>query len=124
MKNKGEKTINTFFKNDNYKNPLLDVGKFVSEHFDKNQDNQVEGTISECVLCGKGIKSNSSHYTVLSGNGASQFLISKDEWDYASSDNNKDGGFMGGWTIGTECYKKIKHIYNVKNYVRKNKENA
>ena len=115
--------MNTFFKHESYKNLLLDVGDFVSEHFDKNQDNQIAGAFTECVLCGKGIKSNANHYSVLAGNGNQQQLIHKDEWDYASSDENNDKGFMNGWDIGTECYKKIKHIPNVKNYIKRNKPN-
>ena len=46
-------------------------------------------------------------------------LIHKDEWDYASSPENKDGGFMDSWDIGSECVKKLKHIPNIKNYIRK-----
>ena len=105
---------------ENYKNPLIDVGSFVSEHYEKNINNQIEGAFSECVLCGKGIKSTSNHYTIVCGGGTPELLIHKLEWDYAESKENKDGGFMGSWQIGSECFKKIKHISNIKNYIKKN----
>ena len=109
----------TTINNKNYKNPLIDVGNFVSDYFEKNQENQIAGTSSECILCGKGIKSAANHYTVVSGNGSPEFLIHKDEWGYAESQENTDGGFVGGWDIGSECVKKLKHISNIENYIRK-----
>lgn len=113
------KTINLA----NYKNPLIDIGNFVSEHLNKNQNNQIEDAITECVLCGKGIKSSSNHYTIVCGGGTPDFLIHKDEWNYAESKENKDGGFMGSWQIGSECFKKIKNLPNIKNYIKKNQLN-
>ena len=111
--------MNKFYNDKNYKNPLLDIMSFVSEHFDKNQDNQIEGTVSECVLCGKGIKATSKNYSVVAGSGSPQLLIHKDEWNYSFSKENTDNGFMGSWEIGTECFKKIKHLTNVKDYLIK-----
>mgnify|MGYP003640032341 CR=1 FL=1 len=73
----------------------------------------------ECIICGKGIKHSSKHYSIVAGGGHEMNLIHKDEWDYASSTENKDGGFMDSWDIGSECVKKLKHIPNIKNYISK-----
>ena len=98
------------YKTEHYKNPVLNVEEFMSEHYDKNINNQIEGAVTECILCGKGIKAHSKHYDVVSGCGNYGQLIHKDDWKFADSKENKDGGFMGCWSIGSECIKKIKHI--------------
>ena len=106
-------------KDENYKKPLIQIDDECSKHYDKNIENQIAGASSECVLCGKGIKNTSKHYSIVAGLGSYQQFIHKDEWEYAESKNNTDGGFMGCWDIGTECFKKLKDFPNIKNYVSK-----
>ena len=106
-------------KNENYKNPLIDVGEYRSEHYEKNLNIHTPGAVYECIICGKGIKHSSKHHTIVAGGGHEMNLIHKDEWDYAESIENKDGGFMGAWDIGSECVRKLKNIPNIKNYIRK-----
>ena len=115
--------MNELVKSEHYKNPLISIDE-QSEHYEKNIENQISGATSECIICGKGIKSTSKHYTIVAGLGNYQNLIHKDEWTYASSPENKDGGFMGGWDIGTECFKRIKNIPNIKDYVYTQKKNS
>ena len=103
----------------NYKKPLIQIDDEMSEHYEKNIENQIVGAVSECVICGKGIKGKSKHYTIVAGLGNYCQFIHKDEWDYAQSKQNTDGGFMGAWDIGTECYKKLKDFPNIKDYVKK-----
>ena len=101
----------------NYKNPLIEVDTECSDHYEKNIQNQIAGAVSECVLCGKGIKHTSKHYQIVAGLGNYQQFIHKDEWEYAQSKENTDNGFMGAWDIGTECFKKLKNFPNIKSYV-------
>ena len=103
--------------NKDYKNPTIDIGDYMSEHYEKNDNNCNDNY--QCILCGKGIKHTSKHHTIVAGEGTQYNLIHKDEWDYATSKENTDGGFMGAWDIGSECVKKLKHIPNIKNYIRK-----
>jgi hypothetical protein len=104
----------------NYKKPLIQIDDELSDHYNKNIENQIAGAKSECVICGKGIKSSSKHYTIVAGLGNYSQFIHRDEWDYAESEKNTDGGFMGAWDIGSECYKKLKDFPNIKDYVDKN----
>lgn len=105
-------------KYESYKNLILELnGDVVSKHYDKNLDNQIADAIGECVLCGKGIKKSS--YSICCTGGNMYNFIHKSDWDSAENNRNKDGSFMGGWDIGPECYKKLKHIPKIKDYVRK-----
>ena len=104
----------------NYQKPLLQIEDEMSIHYDTNIENQIPNAVSECVICGKGIKSTSKNYSIVAGLGNYHQFIHKDEWDYAESKNNTDGGFMGTWDIGSECYKKLKDFPNIKNYIKKN----
>ena len=83
-KNIGDKGMNKY-KTEHYKNPVLNVEEFMSEHYDKNINNQIEGAVTECILCGKGIKAHSKHYDVVSGCGNYGQLIHKDDWKFADS---------------------------------------
>jgi len=103
--------------NKDYKNPTIYIGDYMSEYYEKNSNNCIESY--QCILCGKGIKHTAKHYTIVAGQGSELNLIHKDEWDYAESPKNTDGGFMGGWDIGVECVKKLKNIPNIKYYIRK-----
>jgi len=104
----------------NYQKPLLQIEDEMSIHYDTNIENQIPNSVSECVICGKGIKATSKNYSIVAGLGNYHQFIHKDEWDYAESKNNTDGGFMGTWDIGSECYKKLKDFPNIKNYIKKN----
>ena len=104
----------------NYQKPLLQIEDEMSIHYDTNIKNQIPNSVSECVICGKGIKATSKNYSIVAGLGNYHQFIHKDEWDYAESKNNTDGGFMGTWDIGSECYKKLKDFPNIKNYIKKN----
>jgi len=104
----------------NYQKPLLQIEDEMSIHYDTNIENQIPNSVSECVICGKGIKATSKNYSIVAGLGNYHQFIHKDEWDYAESKNNTDGGFMGTWDIGSECYKKLKDFPNIKDYIRKN----
>jgi hypothetical protein len=117
--NKGKNKMATINKNENYKNPLINIGEYRSDHYENNLNIHVQGASYECIMCGKGIKHTSKHHQIISGGGHEMNLIHKDEWDYAESKENTDGGFMGAWDIGSECVKKLKHIPNIKNYIRK-----
>ena len=106
-----------------YQNLVLELdGDVLSEHFDKNQENQIAGIHSECILCGKGIKSTNNHYTMMGTGGTYHNLIHKDDMDLAEKNQNQDGGFMGCWDVGSECFKRLKHIPEIKNYVLKPKK--
>ena len=104
----------------NYQKPLLQIEDEMSIHYNTNIENQIPNSVSECVICGKGIKATSKNYSIVAGLGNYHQFIHKDEWDYAESKNNTDGGFMGTWDIGSECYKKLKDFPNIKNYIKKN----
>jgi len=104
----------------NYQKPLLQIEDEMSIHYDTNIENQIPNAVSECVICGKGIKATSKNYSIVAGLGNYHQFIHKDEWDYAESKNNTDGGFMGTWDIGSECYKKLKDFPNIKDYIKKN----
>ena len=104
----------------NYQKPLLQIEDEMSIHYDTNIENQIPNSVSECVICGKGIKATSKNYSIVAGLGNYHQFIHKDEWDYAESKNNTDGGFMGTWDIGSECYKKLKDFPNIKDYIKKN----
>lgn len=101
-----------------YKNPILELdGDVLSEHYEKNLDNQIPNAKGECVLCGKSITKNS--YSIVATGGNMYNLIHKTDWDFAENNKNQDGSFMGGWDIGPACYNKVKHIPEIKDYVRK-----
>ena len=39
-------------KNENYKNPLIDISEYRSEHYEKNLNITVQGAVYECIICG------------------------------------------------------------------------
>ena len=103
--------------NENYKNPVIDIADYRSDRYEINLE-MGNGHMG-CILCGKEIKHSSKHHQIVAGEGIELNLIHKDEWDYAESKENTDGGFMGAWDIGSHCVKKLKDIPNIKNYIRK-----
>ena len=105
------------FTSKNYKNPVIDISYYRSDKYEINL--QMGNGAMECILCGKEIKHSSKHYQIVAGEGNELSLIHKDEWDYACSKQNTDGGFMGCWDIGSSCIRKLKNIPNIKNYIRK-----
>ena len=53
----------------NYQKPLLQIEDEMSIHYDTNIENQIPNSVSECVICGKGIKATSKNYSIVAGLG-------------------------------------------------------
>ena len=107
-------------KYEGYKNKILELdGDVLSEHYEKNQENRKPDDTGECILCGKGIKNTITCKAIVATGGNMYNFIHKDDVEFAESPENKDGGFMGAWNVGPECFKKIKHIPEIKNYCYK-----